>query len=74
MFTYASLLVTMSRNTLTFFRGAFCIDSFHLIMPMTCTYVAFLAILFTVIHCIGHFDKYLHISTQPSSDFKLLLH
>ncbi|CAL1526685.1 unnamed protein product [Lymnaea stagnalis] len=69
MFTYASLLVTMSRNTLTFFRETF----LHRYIPFDNAhdmhfYVAGLAVLFTVIHVIGHVINFYHISTQPSSD------
>ncbi|KAI8789215.1 G-protein coupled receptor 126, partial [Biomphalaria glabrata] len=69
MFTYSSLLVTMSRNTLTFFRETF----LHRFVPFDNAhdmhlYIAFLAILFTLIHCIGHLINFYHIATQPSSD------
>ena len=48
MFTYASLVVTMSRNTLTFFRETFLhrfipFDSFHAMHK----YIAFWALFFT---------------------------
>ncbi|XP_076465634.1 dual oxidase 2-like isoform X2 [Babylonia areolata] len=69
MFTYASLLVTMSRNTLTFLRETFLhrfvpFDSFHDMHK----YVAAWALFFTVMHCIGHGFNLYHISTQASSD------
>ncbi|GFS21263.1 dual oxidase [Elysia marginata] len=69
MFTYASLLVTMSRNTLTFFRETFLhrfipFDNFHDMH----IYIAFLAILFTIMHVIGHMINFYHISTQTPGD------
>ncbi|XP_055864170.1 dual oxidase 2-like [Biomphalaria glabrata] len=69
MVTYASLLVTMSQNTLTFLRETF----LHRFIPFDNAhdmhlYIAFLAIMFTAIHCIGHLINFYHISTQPSSD------
>ncbi|BFY98360.1 hypothetical protein BsWGS_01400 [Bradybaena similaris] len=69
MFTYASLLVTMCRNTLTFFRETFLhrfipFDNFHDMH----IYVAFLAVLFSVIHVIGHIINFFHICTQSSDD------
>ncbi|KAK3803212.1 hypothetical protein RRG08_013795 [Elysia crispata] len=69
MFTYASLLVTMSRNTLTYFRETFLhrfipFDNFHDMH----IYVAFLAILFTIMHVIGHLINFYHISTQTPGD------
>ncbi|KAL8598120.1 hypothetical protein ACOMHN_030406 [Nucella lapillus] len=69
MFLYSSLVVTMSRNTLTFFRETFLhrfipFDSFHAMHK----YVAFWALLFTAMHCIGHGINLYHISTQASSD------
>ncbi|PVD19871.1 hypothetical protein C0Q70_20364 [Pomacea canaliculata] len=69
MFTYASLVITMSRNTLTFFRETFLhrfipFDSFHAMHK----YIAFIALLFTAMHCIGHGINLYHICTQASSD------
>ncbi|KAK7489239.1 hypothetical protein BaRGS_00019491 [Batillaria attramentaria] len=69
MFAYASLVVTMSRNTLTFFRETFLhrfipFDSFHAMHK----YVAFWGLLFTVMHVIGHGINLYHIATQASSD------
>ncbi|CAG5123669.1 unnamed protein product, partial [Candidula unifasciata] len=69
MFTYASLLITMCRNTLTFFRETFLhrfipFDNFHDMH----IYVAFLAVLFSVIHVIGHIINFFHICTQSSDD------
>ncbi|XP_059174875.1 dual oxidase 1-like [Physella acuta] len=69
MFTYSSLLVTMSKNTLTFFRETFV----HRYIPFDNAhdmhiFIAALAVLFTVIHVIGHVINFYHIATQPSSD------
>jgi dual oxidase len=69
MFTYASLLVTMSRNTLTFFRETFLhrfipFDNFHDMH----IYIAFLAVFFSVMHVIGHIFNFYHICTQSSDD------
>ncbi|KAK7116278.1 hypothetical protein V1264_001988 [Littorina saxatilis] len=69
MFTYASLVVTMSRNTLTFFRETFLhrfipFDSMHAMHK----YIAFWALLFTVMHVFGHGVNLYHISTQASGD------
>ncbi|XP_071091367.1 dual oxidase 1-like [Haliotis cracherodii] len=69
MFTYAFLLVTMSRNTLTFFRETFLhrfipFDSFHAFHK----YVAGIALVSTVMHVVGHAINLYHISTQASSD------
>ncbi|ESO87606.1 hypothetical protein LOTGIDRAFT_235056 [Lottia gigantea] len=69
MFLYVSLLVTMSRNTLTFFRETFLhrfipFDAFHAMHK----YTALLALIFTAMHIIGHGINLFHISTQASSD------
>lgn len=69
MFTYSSLLVTMSRNTITFFRETFLHrffpwDSMHLFHK----YIAAWALVFTVVHTIGHGINLYHISTQSSGD------
>ncbi|XP_078313072.1 dual oxidase 2-like isoform X3 [Crassostrea virginica] len=73
MFTYASLLVTMSRNTITFLRETFLhrfipFDSAHAMHKIA----AMIALLFTVVHCIGHGINLYHISTQASSDLNCL--
>ncbi|XP_076444374.1 dual oxidase 2-like [Babylonia areolata] len=69
MFAYASLVLTMARNTLTFFRETFLhrfipFDSFHAMHK----YVAFWGLLFTVMHVVGHGINLYHICTQASSD------
>lgn len=69
MFTYSSLLVTMSRNTITYFRETF----LHRFFPWDSMiflhkYIAFWALFFTVVHCVGHGINLYHISTQASGD------
>ncbi|WAR00874.1 DUOX2-like protein [Mya arenaria] len=69
MFTYSSLLVTMSRNTITFLRETFLhrfipFDSFHAMHKI----VAYMALGFTVTHVIGHGINLYHISTWASGD------
>lgn len=73
MFTYASLLVTMSRNTITFLRETFLhrfipFDSAHAMHKI----IAIIALLFTVVHCVGHGINLYHISTQASSDLNCI--
>ncbi|GFR66431.1 dual oxidase [Elysia marginata] len=69
MFTFASLLLTMCRNTLTFHRETFLnrfipLDNMHDMH----IYISGLAMFFTVMHVIGHLINFYHISTQASSD------
>lgn len=69
MFTYSTLLITMSRNMITFFRETFLHrffpwDSMHFFHK----YIAALALIFTIVHCIGHGFNLYHISTQASGD------
>lgn len=73
MFTYSSLLVTMSRNTITLLRETF----LHRYIPFDSAvsmhrYIAWMAMLFTGIHLIGHSLNFYSISTQPSSDLACL--
>ncbi|XP_062578537.1 dual oxidase 2-like isoform X2 [Saccostrea cucullata] len=73
MFTYSSLLVTMSRNTITFLRETFLhrfipFDSAHAMHKI----VAMIALLFTVMHCVGHGINLYHISTQASTDLNCI--
>ncbi|KAJ8926850.1 hypothetical protein NQ314_020701 [Rhamnusium bicolor] len=73
MFTYASLLVTMCRNTITYLRdtwanGYFPFDAsveFH-------KYIAFWAFVFTIMHIVGHAFNFYHISTQTADDLTCL--
>ncbi|ELU01203.1 hypothetical protein CAPTEDRAFT_159209 [Capitella teleta] len=69
MFTYASLLVTMCRNTVTFLRETF----LHKYIPFDGAisfhkYIAYLALFFTLLHIIGHCINFYHISTQTPGD------
>ncbi|XP_064609284.1 dual oxidase 2-like [Liolophura sinensis] len=73
MFTYASLLVTMSRNTITFLRETF----LHRFIPFDSAiafhkYIAMVALFFTVVHCVGHGINFYHISTQRAPDLNCL--
>ncbi|XP_037076443.1 dual oxidase 1-like [Pollicipes pollicipes] len=69
MFTYSTLLVTMCRNTITFCRETF----LHRFMPFDSAvflhkYIAVWALIWSVIHTIGHGVNFYHISTQPPGD------
>lgn len=69
MWTYSCMLITMSRNTITFLRETF----LHRFIPFDSfiamhKFIAALALLFTVIHCIGHGINLYHISTWASND------
>ncbi|XP_060062787.1 dual oxidase 2-like [Ylistrum balloti] len=69
MFTYSSLLVTMSRNVITFLRETF----LHTYIPFDSAVdfhklIAAYALFFTVMHCVGHGLNLYHISTQASTD------
>lgn len=69
MFTLASLLLTMCRNTLTFYRETFLnrfipLDNMHDMH----IYISGLAMFFTVMHVVGHLINFYHISTQASTD------
>ncbi|KAK3098182.1 hypothetical protein FSP39_016935 [Pinctada imbricata] len=69
MFTYTSLMVTMCRNIITHLRESI----FHRFIPFDSAhlfhkYIASIAILFTVVHCVGHGFNFYHICTQPPAD------
>ncbi|XP_078316138.1 dual oxidase 2-like [Crassostrea virginica] len=69
MFTYCALLITMSRNMITFFRETFLHrfipwDSMHALHK----FIAYQALFSTVVHVIGHGINLYHISTQTSGD------
>ncbi|XP_063956076.1 dual oxidase 2-like isoform X4 [Lytechinus pictus] len=69
MFTYSSLLVTMCRNTITKLRETF----LHRYVPFDSAlamhkYIALQALLFSVMHTIGHSINFYHISTQTADD------
>ena len=69
MFTYSVLLLTMSRNFITYLRETIFNNyipfdsyiSFHKIVALT-------ALAFTVMHGIGHGINFYHISTQTAND------
>ncbi|KAK3606272.1 hypothetical protein CHS0354_037948 [Potamilus streckersoni] len=69
MWTYSTLLVTMSKNTITFLRETF----LHRFIPFDSAYamhklIAIVALLFTVVHCFGHGINFYHISTHANVD------
>ncbi|XP_068083975.1 dual oxidase 1-like [Anabrus simplex] len=73
MFTYSSLLVTMCRNTITLLRDTM----LHLYFPFDALvfihkYIAGWALVFTVIHIVGHAVNFYSISTQTSDDLTCL--
>ncbi|OWF54042.1 dual oxidase 2-like isoform X1 [Mizuhopecten yessoensis] len=73
MFTYCPLLITMSRNLITFFRETslhrfFPWDSMHFLHK----YIAFWALFFTMVHVVGHSINLYHISTQSSGDLNCI--
>ncbi|XP_049837219.1 dual oxidase-like [Schistocerca gregaria] len=73
MFTYSTLLVTMCRNTITTLRNT----ALHLYVPFDRAvqmhkYIAVWAVVFTVIHIVGHAFNFYSISTQPSDDLSCL--
>ncbi|KAK3098032.1 hypothetical protein FSP39_015507 [Pinctada imbricata] len=73
MFTYSSLLLTMSRNTITFLRETF----FHRFIPFDSMHafhklIAAIALIFTVVHCVGHGINLYHICTQASTDLNCI--
>ncbi|XP_069693033.1 dual oxidase-like [Periplaneta americana] len=73
MFTYSTLLITMCRNTITMLRDTF----LHIYIPFDSAvsfhkYIAIWALVFTVMHCIGHAFNFYSISTQTSDDLTCL--
>lgn len=73
MFTYATLLVTMCRNTITFLRETF----LHRYVPFDSSismhvYVALWAGFFSIIHSVGHALNFYHIATQTADDLTCL--
>ncbi|XP_046428297.1 dual oxidase-like [Neodiprion fabricii] len=73
MFTYATLLVTMSQNTITVLRETF----LHQYIPFDLSldmhkYVAIWALVFTMLHVMGHAVNFYHISTQTADDLTCL--
>ena len=73
MFCYSVLLLTMARNLITYLRETIfnyyipfdSYISFHKIVALT-------ALLFTIMHAIGHGINFYHISTQTANDLTCL--
>ena len=73
MWTYSVLLITMSRNFITYLRET----PFNYYVPFDAyisfhKIVAFTALLFTIMHCIGHGLNFYHISTETASDLSCI--
>lgn len=73
MFTYSTLLLTMCRNINTVLRDTF-VNNF---VPFDSSvsmhkYIACWALVFTIMHVIGHAFNFYHISTQPADDLTCL--
>eukprot|EP00117_Sycon_ciliatum_P031665 scpid15779/ scgid24724/ Dual oxidase 1 len=73
MFTYSSLLVTMSRNVITHLRETF----LNRVIPFDAAHgahkaFAMTALFYTVIHILGHCINFYHISTQTANDLTCL--
>ena len=73
MWTYSILLITMSRNFITYLRET----PFNYYVPFDAyisfhKIVAFTALLFTIMHCIGHGLNFYHISTETASDLSCI--
>ncbi|CAL8138364.1 unnamed protein product [Orchesella dallaii] len=73
MFAYATLLLTMCRNSITVLRETF----LHRFVPFDSfldmhKYIAILGLLSSCLHVIGHSINFYHISTQTSSDLSCL--
>ncbi|KAG8180699.1 hypothetical protein JTE90_005796 [Oedothorax gibbosus] len=73
MFAFATILLTMCRNTITFLRETF----FHKYIPFDAAitfhkYIAFWALIFSLFHIIGHAINFYHIATQTVSDLQCL--
>jgi dual oxidase len=69
MFTFSCLLVTMCRNLITKCRETF----LHRYIPFDSAinghkFIAFIALVFTLMHIVGHCINFYHISTQPADD------
>ncbi|XP_033114132.1 dual oxidase 1-like, partial [Anneissia japonica] len=73
LFTYSLLLLTMCRNLITKLRQTF-VNRFIPFDSAVCFHkiVAFSALFFTIIHCVGHALNFYHIATQPADDLSCL--
>ena len=73
MWTYSILLITMSRNFITYLRET----PFNYYVPFDSyitfhKIVAFTGLMFTITHCIGHGLNFYHISTETASDLSCI--
>ncbi|XP_054706944.1 dual oxidase 2-like [Uloborus diversus] len=73
MFAFATILLTMCRNTITFLRETF----FHKYIPFDAAisfhkYIAFWALIFSTFHAIGHAINFYHAATQTVIDLACL--
>ncbi|RWS13819.1 dual oxidase 2-like isoform X1 [Dinothrombium tinctorium] len=73
MFAYSTLLLTVSRNIITFLRETF----LHHYIPFDAAitfhkYIAVVGLIFSLIHSIGHAINFYHITTQPPDDISCL--
>ncbi|CAG7733979.1 unnamed protein product [Allacma fusca] len=73
MFCYATLLIPMCRNILSYLRETFLhrLIPFHFVITMH-KYIAILGLVFTLIHIVGHAINFYHISTQTAVDLACL--
>ncbi|CAK9295218.1 unnamed protein product [Gordionus sp. m RMFG-2023] len=69
MFCYSTILLTMCRNLITFCREIFLrhFIPFDAALQMH-KYIAFLGIIFSFLHVLGHFLNFYHLSTQSPND------
>lgn len=73
MFTYSTLLVTMCRNLFSLLRST----ALHRLFPFDHMislhrYMGFWALVWTVMHVVGHAINFYHISTQTPADLACL--
>ncbi|CAG2111400.1 unnamed protein product, partial [Medioppia subpectinata] len=73
MFCYSTILLTMCRNIITFLRETF----LHRFVPFDGAvslhkYIAFWALVMSLMHSIGHAINFYHVSTQTADDNKCL--
>ncbi|XP_047739665.1 LOW QUALITY PROTEIN: dual oxidase 2 [Hyalella azteca] len=73
MFTYSSLLVTMCRNLLNAIRSSFLHRFFPIdYMVSLHRYIGNWALVWTIIHIVGHSINFYHIATQTPPDLSCL--
>ncbi|XP_071836101.1 dual oxidase 2-like isoform X2 [Apostichopus japonicus] len=74
MFTFSTLLVTVSRNFITKLRET--VVSKYIPLDSSLAFhkfVAYLAVIFSVVHALGHFSNFLHVTSQPADDVTCLV-